>query len=409
MNRHFLFLLANQLFTRVAYNLVIFTLLIWVFQLTESNAAVALWMVMYFTASVSFSLIAGVAADLFDRRKIMFFSNLVWGFLVLGFIAAKNIFPLILIFTFAAQALDEFFIPSQGSSLPQLVKDRHLPAANSYFFTTTYAATFIGFLLSGSMFRFFGFAAPFYLASALAILGALFTLFLPPLPVVASLSVREFFKQLKGRLVGQLDFLFHNQKVAVNVILMAFVFSGSTAVGAIAPGFSEQVLRIDARDLSFVGVLPIGLGFLTGAVVFSKWIRLWRVWQGILGFGAIVFLLAVSPTLRVFLAHHVATPQAFERFPLFSLAVSTLVFLLGFLAATVILPIVTSLQRVTPIRNLGRTFGSIITLAAILTTVEVLTFGVISDLFSPTVPVIFVGVLAILVALWIRSQAQLGL
>lgn len=405
-HRSFLLLLGNEVFTRIAYNLITFTLLVWVFQSTGSNSAVALWMIMFFTASVTFSQVAGVAADHFDRKRIMLFASLIWGVLILGFIPVKQSFPLILLFTLLSQAANEFFIPSQSSSIPQLVKDRHLSVANSVFFFTTYSSIFIGYFLSGILFRFFGYPVPFLLASGLVFLGALFALALPPLrPPEKAPPFGEFFRQLKGKIARQIDFLLHHRRVGANVILLALVFSAIASAGSLAPGFSEQILRIDARDLSFVGVLPMALGFLSGAFLLSRWPgKILNIWQGMLVFAAFLFLLVASPSLRIYLAQHVDTPQAFERFPFFSLAISAMIFGLGFLASTISIPIFTSLQRLTPKRNMGRTFGSVSTLAAIFTTFLVLTFGVTADLFNPTVPVVFVGLVAIGVALWIKDQ-----
>ncbi|GMR19372.1 MAG: MFS transporter [Patescibacteria group bacterium] len=405
LNRNFWLLLGNRVVTRIAYNLSTFTLLIWVFQLTGSNAAVSLWMVMFFIASVSFSLVAGVAADIYDRRKIMILANLAWGILVLGFIPAEKSLPLILGVTLLTQALDEFFKPSQDSSLPHLVMDEKLLSANSIFSLAGYASSFIGFFLSGVMLRFLGYRAPFIASSVLVLLGAIFALALPPLKnVYPSVTTEKFVRRVRVKILDQWNFLLHNRHVASTVAFMAVLVSGVSAAGALAPGFAEQVLRIDARDLSFVGVIPLAVGLLLGIFILSRYGKLWPVWQSVLGFGLTLILLASSPSIRVFLANHITTPQTFERLPAFSLLIAVLVFLLGLFASTVSVPVVTSLQRITPRKNLGRTFGSLGTLSAVLTTVLVLVFGTMADFLSPALPVILVGLAAILAAFWVRYR-----
>jgi len=409
MGRNFWLLLGNQVASRVAYNIVTFTLLIWVFQLTGSNSAVALWMVMFFVASFSFSLVAGVAADHFDRRKLIITANLLWGIVVLFFIPAKESFALILVLTLATQALDEFFIPSQNSSVPDLVSRRRLFRANSLFFLATYIATFTGYFLSGVLFRFWGYPVPFLVASFLIVVGAFFTAGLPPLhPAAGALAPGEFFAQLKQKLADQLDFLFHNPRVATNIFLLATMFSAVTGAAAIAPGFAEQALKIDARDLSFVVIFPAGAGLLLGTILLGRFgKKFWHVWQGIFVLGFLVLALAVGPTLRIFFASHVARPQYFEQLPLFSFFVAVLAIVMGFVVATVLIPVVTSLQKLTPQKNLGRTYGALQTLSAILITVGVLAFGVVSDLFSPVVPLVFMGLSAVGVSLWVKSKVRL--
>jgi len=379
--------------------------MIWVYQLTSSNAAVSLYMIMFFLASVTFSLIAGVASDTFDRKKIMVLANLVWGLIVLAFIPAKESFPLILAVTLATQAMDEFFNPSQGASLPQLVENKKLLTANSWFYIATYAASFVGYFLSGVLLRFFSYEYPFIIASVLVLLGAAFSLSLPPLRTrKRSVGFTEFTRTVVKRLLEQWNFLLRNRNIVSTVVVMAAVVSGAASAGALAPGFSEQVLKIDARDLSFIGVLPLGLGLLTGAFILSRFGKLWEVWESVLVFGVVLLLLAISPTLRVLFANHLTTPQAFEIIPFYSLSVAALVLLLGVAASTVAIPIFTSIQRITPKGNLGRTFGSMGMLAAIFTSLLTLTTGTLADFFSPALPVVAIGIFAVVVSFWIRYR-----
>ncbi len=362
-------------------------------------------MMMFFIASFSFSLIAGVAADLYDRRVIMILANLLWGLLILIFIPAKESFSLILAVTFVTQGLDEFFTPSQNASLPELVGDQKLLTANSIFYVAIYGASFLGYFSSGVLLRFAGYSAPFVASAVLAFLAAVFALFLPALNHEGkSPPVSEFTRRIKERLVDQAHFLSHNRHVTSNLILMAVVFSGAGAIGAIAPGFVEQVLKIDARDLGFIGILPLAGGLLLGTTLLYRIKKSWPVWRSVLGFGVVLLLLASAPVLRIFFSNRIATPQAFEDLPMFSLAVAGLVFLLGLFASTVAVPTITSIQRITPGRNLGRTFGSLAALASVLTTFLVLGFGLLADFFDPSVPVILVSLLAVGVAFLIRNK-----
>ena len=406
LNRNFWFLWSNRVLTRLAYHITTFALLIWVFKLTESNIAVSLWVVIHFVASVLLALVAGVAVDIFDRRKIMIWANLIWGVAALGFIWSENSLPLILVFTFIIQGMDEFFIPSQNSALPQIVKKgKNLLKANSYFYLAGYAASFVGYILGGAVLRFFGYKWIFVLASALAFLGAFLTLPLPSLKVGGFFrNHRKFGEIIKERLADQWRFLADNPHVTSTLILVAVTVSGGTGAAALAPGFAEQVLGIDARDLSFIAVIPLALGLTLGSLILSRWGRIWEVWQSVLAFSVVLILLATSPVTRVFFVNHISIPQTFESVPFYSLFIAGFIFILGLAASTVAIPIVTSLQRITPGEHLGRTFGSGGILSAVFTTVFSLTFGAIADIFTPAIPFVLIGVGGVAASVWIRRS-----
>lgn len=406
LNHNFWILLGNRVFTRIAYHMTTFALIIWVFEITGVNIAVSLWMVVFFAASFLSSLVAGVAADLYDRKKLMVFSNFAWGLTAFAFLAVERSFAGILFVSFFAQALDEFFNPSQNAALPQLVKAKDLIKANSVFSIFSYGANFLGYFLSGIMLRFIGYPAPFITAGVLVVLGGLFALLLPPLTHDGEKHppIRDVMKLVKEKLADQLVFFSINKNVTSTLILMAVIASAGAAAGALAPGFAEQVLGIDSTDLSFIGILPLGVGLLLGAYILNKNEKFLAVWKGMFGFGAAVFTLAFIPNLRVLFANNVVSPQAFENIPVFSLSIAFLVFFLGFFGSVITIPIVTSLQRITPGKNLGRTFAALATIASVLTAVLSLLFGAIADLVTPALPVAIVGASAVVVSLWARNK-----
>ncbi len=405
LGRNFWLLFINKAFTRIAYHITTFALVVWVFRLTGTNIAVSLWMVVFLVASFLSSFISGVAADIYDRRMIMVFSNLAWGVTALAFLFFPHSFPGILLVSFFAQGLDEFFSPAQNSALPQIVAGRDLVRANSYLSLVTHAANFLGYFLSGIMLRFIGFPAPFVTAAVLVALGALAALFLPPLDVEErSVPLRKFFGLVRGKLSEQLSYLVKNQDVTSNLLIAAVVLSVGAGAGSLAPGFAEQVLGIDARDLSFVAVAPIGIGLFLGTVILSRRGKFIPVWVSTLGVGIILLLLSASPFLRVFLGNHISPPRGFEQIPFFSLAVSSLSFILGVFASCISVPIVASLQRITTGLHMGRTFAAMGTISSVLTPAVSLIFGPIADLTSPIVPVAVVGLLLCSAAFWVRAK-----
>ena len=405
LNRNFWLLFINRAFTRIAYHITTFALVVWVFRLTGANISVSLWMVVFLVASFFASFFSGVAADIYDRRRIMFFSNLAWGAAALAFLLFPDSFPGILLVSFFAQALDEFFSPAQNSALPQIVSSQDLMRANSILTLITHVANFLGYFLSGIMLRFLGFPAPFITAAILVTLGAIATLFLPPLDQEEKpVPFRKFFGLVKVKLIDQFHYLIENANVTRTMLVSAVVLSVGAGAASLAPGFAEQVLAIDARDLSFVMVLPVGFGLFLGSVILSRRGKLIPVWLSILGVGLTVLALSASPFFRSFIGNHVATPRGFEQVPFFSLLIASLSFILGIFASAITIPIVTSIQRITPGPHMGRTFAAMGTVSSILTPAVALIFGPIADLSSPIVPMVAVGLIVSGAAFWVRAK-----
>ena len=389
LNKNFWLLWINRIFNRLAYQLVFFTLLVWVYQLTGSNSAVSLFMVMYIIASVSFSLIAGVAVDFYDRRLLIVGSNIIWGLLVLLFIPAQNNFAFILAITLVTQALDEFFNPSQGSSLPALVEDKKLLSANSLVQIAIFAASATGYFLSGILMKYLGYPAPFVLGAALVISGGLLATGLPPLRHQEKTpSLREFFQKVKSHLLEQLDFLIHERNVTSTVVLLSVVSAMATGASAVLPGFAQEVWRIDARDLSFVAILPLALGVVGATLLLMRGWGGIKVWQAVLGLGATTLIAAAGGQLDWW-------------------EISFLSFVLGIFVSFATIPVLTSLQRITPSHILGRTIGSGTLLYSFFTGIFVLTFGVVADLWGEVVPMILVGLVALLAGFWVKAKVAI--
>ena len=99
-NYGFRHLWFNQILVQLAYNVLNFALLIWVFQLTGSTLAVSLLMVSVYLPSLLFGMMAGIYVDIADRRKIIVIIDLLLAVSFLLFIFIKDSYPLILLNTF---------------------------------------------------------------------------------------------------------------------------------------------------------------------------------------------------------------------------------------------------------------------------------------------------------------------
>jgi MFS family permease len=415
-NRNFLLILLNTAFQQVAYNIVNFASVIWVFKLTGANIAVSLWALALLIPSVSLSLVSGILADNYDRRKIMIGANLLWSLAVFGFVFARESFVAILALTLVIQGIDELFVPSQASSLPRVVKGKELLAANSFLVLILYCAILVGFLLAGPLLRFLGYPAPFVVASLLVVLGAAAISFLPPIktkqllgrsPQTSSLSL------LKKEFRKQLSVFMSKREIFVTGLSWSFLSGLMSAAAVVAPGFMEQSLGIAAEDISFIGVVPLACGLVLGALLIGRFGNRFgeekMIKRGLFSFGSVLATAAFCPLFRPSLSNGINriigyAPRLgieqlslpFETFPAFSLLVGLLIFFLGVAAAFVAIPIWAVLQRITPDNVRGKTFGVFAMITSFLTALLILSSGVIADLFDPA-PMIALAGLAIAV------------
>ncbi|MBI2022899.1 MFS transporter [Candidatus Daviesbacteria bacterium] len=92
----------NQILVQLSYNALNFSLVIWVYHLTNSNTAVAALLFAIYLPAVIFGLFAGVLIDITDRKKIILSINLLMAIAFFCLIYFKASYPAILVITFFA-------------------------------------------------------------------------------------------------------------------------------------------------------------------------------------------------------------------------------------------------------------------------------------------------------------------
>ena len=101
--------------------------------LTGSGFAVGGLFVVRMLAPFLISPIAGVAADHYNRKRLLVLSDLLRAAIVLGFLLVRDARYVWLLYTLTAAqlAVSGFFIPARSAILPDIVSRRELGAANA--------------------------------------------------------------------------------------------------------------------------------------------------------------------------------------------------------------------------------------------------------------------------------------
>lgn len=144
-----------------------------VLKLTGSGRAIGLVLVARFLPSVVVGPLSGVIADRFSRRRIMIASDIVRAMVVLGFLFVRRPQQLWLIYALTVLQLtfSTFFEPAKTATIPSLVAERELVAANAIASVTWSVMLTLGAAIGGVVTGWFGTDAAFVLDS-LTFLGS---------------------------------------------------------------------------------------------------------------------------------------------------------------------------------------------------------------------------------------------
>jgi CRP-like cAMP-binding protein/Na+/melibiose symporter-like transporter len=179
-NRSFALLWVGQVVETIGCSLTSLAASILVFRLTGSAASVGLMLMATSAPTILVGLLAGVVADRYDRKRIMFVADVLRAVLVLviPLLIAQGIAWLYIIVALSA-VVTQFFDPAHESVLPEIATDEELAAANSLMAISSFGATAVGFAASGLIASRLPIAWAFYLNAVAYVFSALMILAAP--------------------------------------------------------------------------------------------------------------------------------------------------------------------------------------------------------------------------------------
>jgi MFS family permease len=151
-----------------------------VYDITKSEFSLGLVGLAEALPFIATSLFGGHLADLYNRKKIVFASNLLYLFCALllaiisfyGAVIFKNYGVLPIYAIIAVAGLSRGFLaPAQGALIPQLVKKEELVYASTIGSITFYFASIVGCAVGGVLCASIGTANSYLIVVALSIIG----------------------------------------------------------------------------------------------------------------------------------------------------------------------------------------------------------------------------------------------
>lgn len=421
-NKGFATLWLNQILVQLAYNSLNFALIIWVFQLTNSSVAVSLLIFSVYLPAVIFGLFAGIFIDLIDKRKIIIIIDLLFALLFITLFMIKFSLLPILIITFLINTLSQFYMPSESSSIPLIVKKPQLLAANSLFSITLFTMFLLGFGLSGPLISNWGIDFILFIGSLSLLIAFLLAFNLPKINSNAAKSKKKllyFWNQknlsdllqiAKGEITATLQIIKKSYPIMFAVCILSGVQAVMAVMAVLIPAFFEQALNIQIADGSYIVIAPLGIGMIIGGLVVGKLGYLMPkriiVSISVLVAGLILFAVGAAPLLSPAI-QYLPKPQAYPFFyqPSLSLILTIGSFLTGIALVSIIIPSQTILHEYTKSSDRGKIFSVLGVFMSAFALIPTILVGFLSDYFG-VMPVFILtgGTVAILGFLGIKPD-----
>lgn len=394
-NRHFLKLWLSQGLSLTAYNMVNFTLLIRVYDLTESSLLVSLYVLSFGIPSLFFGAIAGVVADRWQRRSVLIWTNVIRVGAVLLFLPALDSLPALYVVTFLVASVTQFFTPAEAASIPELVERKRLVAANAVFTMTMFISFILGYGLAGPLAATGSDSLPIIVAAVMFGVAALACARLPRNTTPArSVPLRRALREVRTSLRDGWQALRQGAPIRYGLAQLTVIWTIVGVVMVILPAFTGEVLGLNLREVSRVVILPIGLGMLTGGVLLHALQKRFSVRR------IVTVELVIAGLALAMLGQLQMLAAAIQETWLPSVSLGNiretvtvlLAILLGQAIATVMIASQTMLHTQTAPAMRGRVFGVLGMSINAANTVPVLLAGVLTDALRVSTTVTALGV-----------------
>lgn len=307
----FLLLWVGQLLSQIGDQCLLIAAITLITDLSASPLALLIPALSLALPQVLFGLVGGVIADRIDRKWVMIASDLLRAFLVLAALLVRATGDLWILYLAAAglAMVGAFFYPARNATIPNIVPDDLLLAANGMIQGSYILALILGPMLAGSIVDLWGWPAAIIFDSATFVVSAVTILLIhiPPLRNGKSglAPSRTLWQDMR---VG-LGFIYHSPSLRRVLPVTGVATLGIGAVVLLA--IPHLKVQLGAGGLEYGGAMSaLGIGSILGGLVAARLSRRFSLhilvgWMLILAGGAIVGF-AYAPNYLVVLFSVVA-------------------------------------------------------------------------------------------------------
>src|ERR1044071_8315223 len=262
-------------------------------QLSKDPIAVSIVGGVRFLAVFLFSLFAGLVADRYNRRNILFITQSTSALvaLVLGLLTLSHTIQLWHIYALTAvQAVAMAFdLPARQSLVPNLVPREHLPSAFSLQSIAFNTGAIIGPAMSGVVIGYLG-QEYVYLINAITFLAVIIALIaMGPVPQSGAVAQRGVRAALTDIRVG-VNFIRH-QPLILSTMILDFIATFFSSANTLLPYFTQNILHVGEVAYGWLASAQ-SIGAVCVGLVASQYNNIRR--QGPLILGAVVLFGAAT-------------------------------------------------------------------------------------------------------------------
>ena len=421
-NRYFLRLWLAQVISQTIMNAANYAMIILVSNEGGSVTATSGAIVAFSLPAALFGAPAGVLVDRFDRRSVLYLSNLLRAaacvlFVVSLLVAPGTLWPIYSL-TFFIALVGQFFSPAEGAAIPKLVKKQELINALALFNITFTLAQAAGLIILGPLALLLiptlqigsgahsisipSVVSLFAIVTILYIVCAGLILAIPKERLRSSRRMqsdgprqrmRHRGRRLRGIWPGIIEswrFIRKDKVLFVSVWQLTLAGLIIAIVATIAPSFVQVFFKLKA-DLAVLVFLPAGLGLVLGSALTPNIARRLRYTLTItIG----VVLLSLSVALLSFT--HALAPLLQPQFwwtswPYLAIML-TLTFLIGIGLDFINVPAQTRVQEHSPDFIKGRVLALQIMLLNAITVIAVPLVAQAADHFGLPTALVLVAI-----------------
>jgi len=401
LNRNFFLLWQGQTVSQLGNQAFSIALALWVKQATGSATLMGIILMVSSLPAVLLGPIGGTVADRFNRKRIIVFCDLISGFagltlagtMFLNPEATNSIVVCLFIVSVVMAVISTFFNPAISASIPDIVPQEKLSAANALGQFSYQVSVFIGQGLGGVLFRILGAPVLFLIDSLSFLFSAASETFItiPQQQPEKQEDWRESLRQFKTDTISGFHFVWQTHGLRDLVLISAMLNFFLVPIIILLPFYVEDFLRVTEDWYGFL-LAAFGLGSILGYLLAG-----FLPSSGILRSRLMMLFIILQPVgyilMGLFLDPWVALILATTG---------------GLLSGFVMVNLTTLLQITTPGEIRGRVFGLLATIAGALSPLAMGLSGIIADLTGQNIPLIYMacGAISVILATAISMKAE---
>src|SRR5215469_10290464 len=262
-NRNYSLLFWGQLISSAGTQMQVVAVAWQVYLLTHSAVALGLIGLIQAIPRLIFSLVGGVLADVFDRRKMLLVIEVLLAVTsaVLAICTILHIINLVIIYivVLIAASVSAFEFPTRQAIVPGLVPREQMADAMSLNMAMMQLTFIIGSTLGGFVIAWVGVANTYWIDvfSYFVVIGSLLLMVVPRIPVEKRAQAGF------GALVDGVRFL-RSHPVILAVLSLDFFATFFGSPRALLPVYASGILHVGAQGLGFlIAATSIGAVVLT--------------------------------------------------------------------------------------------------------------------------------------------------